>query len=106
MNKKLVFMSALMLAFFVVCTLEPTVFLASNQALIDVKQDINLFNELLAAIISGIGAAVTMWAFMKMGMAMQHGSQGGMEAQSFNAIIGGIVIILAPQLLLIFTTTT
>lgn len=84
--------------------MNPVVVLASQNALNAVKEEISLFGEIVAAVISGIGSVITMWAFMKMGMAMQNGGQGGMEAQSFNAIIGGLVVILAPQLVLIFTS--
>ena len=93
-----------MMAVCVLSILNPTIALAGDQALQNVKSEIGLFTELLAAVVSGIGSAVTIWALMKMGMAMQSGGQGGMEAQTFNAIIGGIVIILAPQLVVIFTS--
>lgn len=106
MNKKkeyicvALFSLALCLTFLIA----PEIVLANNDALTAVKKEISLFTELLAAVISGLGAAVTMWAFMKMGMAMQTGSQGGMEAQSFTAIIGGLLMILTPQLVVIFTS--
>ena len=92
----------LCIALCVVCVMEPdTIAFASEAALQEVKNQINIFVELLTAVVSGIGAGVTIWAFMKLGMAMQA-SQGGMEAQSFSAIVGGIIIILAPQLVKIF----
>ena len=103
-KKQKVCAALLLVAICMLVLINPVTALANQEALNAVKSEINLFVELLAAVISGVGAAVTMWAFSKMGMAMQHGAQGGMEAQSFNAIIGGIIIILAPQLVVIFTS--
>ena len=69
------------------------------------QEELNLFKELVASLVSAIGSVVLMWAVFKMGMAMQSGGNGGMEAQSLGAIGGGVLMIAAPQLVLIFTSS-
>ncbi|MGN1155735.1 MAG: hypothetical protein ACI4TK_06125 [Agathobacter sp.] len=81
----------------------PNVVYADNQGLNDIKAQMALFQELMAALVSSVGAVVLMWSIFKLGMAMQAGGNSGMEAQSFGAIGGGIFMVAAPQLVLIFT---
>ena len=76
----------------------------ANQGLEDIKAQMSLLQELMAALVSSVGSVVLMWSIFKMGMAMQSGGNSGMEAQSFGAIGGGIFMVAAPQLVLIFTS--
>lgn len=75
----------------------------ANDALDELKTQMGTLKELLAAAVSTIGSCVLMWSISKMGLAMQSGGNSGMEAQSFGAIAGGIVMVAAPQLVLLFT---
>lgn len=77
---------------------------AANQGLEDIKAQMTLLQELMAALVSSVGSVVLMWSIFKMGMAMQAGGNSGMEAQSFASIGGGIFMVAAPQLVLIFTS--
>lgn len=76
----------------------------ANQGLEDIKAQMSLLQELMAALVSSVGSVVLMWSIFKMGMAMQAGGNSGMEAQSFASIGGGIFMVAAPQLVLIFTS--
>lgn len=52
---------------------------------------------LIAGIISSVGSIVLLWGCSEMGLAMQN-SEGGMQARSFGRIAGGLVMMLAPQI--------
>lgn len=80
------------------------VYADTNPGLDDIKAQMALLQELMAALVSSVGSVVLMWSIFKMGMAMQAGGNSGMEAQSFGAIGGGIFMVAAPQLVLIFTS--
>lgn len=98
---------ALLLSFmvcFLFCIM-PNVVYAGTQGLADIKAQMSLLQELMAALVSSVGAVVLMWSIFKMGMAMQSGGNSGMEAQSFASIGGGIFMVAAPQLVLIFTAS-
>lgn len=84
----------------------PHVVYASNKGLEDIKAQMALLQELMAALVSSVGSVVLMWSIFKMGMAMQAGGNSGMEAQSFASIGGGIFMVAAPQLVLIFTSAS
>lgn len=98
---------------FVACTMvcylffiSPMTIYASNEGLQQLNSQLSLFKELVASLVSAVGAVVLMWSIFKMGMAMQAGGNSGMEAQSIGAIGGGILMMAAPQLILIFSTPT
>ena len=75
----------------------------ADTGLDEIKAQMALLQELMAALVSSVGSVVLMWSIFKMGMAMQAGGNSGMEAQSFASIGGGIFMVAAPQLVLIFT---
>ena len=57
--------------------------------------------SLVAAIISAIGFIITLWGVGEWGMSMQS-QDGIMQAHAFKRIGGGLVMILAPQILSLF----
>lgn len=57
--------------------------------------------DIITAFVSSIGAIVLMWAFFEMGIAVQS-QEGTMQAMSFKRIGGGLVMVLAPQLISAF----
>lgn len=97
---------------FVLCVLVCYIFMISptliyaNEGLKQLNDQLSLFKELVASLVSAVGAVVLMWSIFKMGMAMQAGGNSGMEAQSIGAIGGGILMMAAPQLILIFSAPT
>lgn len=52
---------------------------------------------LVAGIMSSVGSIVLLWGCSEMGLAMQS-SEGSMQARSFGKIAGGLVMMLAPQI--------
>ena len=60
------------------------------------------FKDLVATIISCIGIIISLWGISEFGMAMQ-GNDGMMQSHSFKRIAGGLVMVLAPQILAILT---
>lgn len=61
----------------------------------------NLKN-IVVSIISGIGTIITLWGISEWGLSYQ-GTDGTMQAQAFKRIGGGLVMILAPQILTMLT---
>ena len=57
--------------------------------------------SLVAAIISAIGFIITLWGVGEWGISMQS-QDGIMQAHAFKRIGGGLVMILAPQILSLF----
>lgn len=58
--------------------------------------------DLVASIVSGIGVIISLWGISEFGMAMQ-GNDGMMQSHSFKRIAGGLIMVLAPQILTILT---
>lgn len=77
---------------------EPALF--SNAATIDTSSITSSFDNLksiVTAIISSIGVIITLWGVSEWGIAFQ-GQDGTMQATAFKRIAGGLVMILAPQI--------
>lgn len=58
--------------------------------------------NLVATIVSGVGVIVSLWGISEFGMALQ-GNDGMMQSHSFKRIAGGLIMVLAPQILTILT---
>lgn len=63
-------------------------------------QTFNTFETLFTDLISILGTIYTLWCIAEWGLAW-HESNGTMGGQSFKRIFGGLVVILAPQILAI-----
>lgn len=63
-----------------------------------VTQKFGVLLDLVEGIVSAIGTIVTLWGLSEWGIAFQ-GSEGTMQAQAFKRICGGMVMVMAPQLL-------
>lgn len=85
-----------------VCT--DTVFASDiNQADVDAfMKPFNTLKYMFTTLISLLGTIYTLWCIGEWGMAW-HESQGNVSGQSFKRMFGGIVMIMAPQLLSILT---
>lgn len=90
------------LAFFCVFTsaliFQPALF--TNATTIDTTPITSSFDNLKAivtAIISSIGTIITLWGISEWGIAFQ-GQDGTMQASAFKRIGGGMVMVLAPQI--------
>lgn len=92
--KNIAFFGACMLML-VLLTTDPV--LASGADVITNK--FNTLKEIVAAIITSLGVIFTLWALLELGTAMQADGGGGMMAQAWKRMGGGLVMCLAPQLL-------
>lgn len=54
--------------------------------------------DILAAFVSSIGAIITLWMLFEMGLAVQS-QEGTMQANGVKKVGGGLVMVLAPQLI-------
>lgn len=103
MKKKYGFMKTVwMFAFLMVMVFCPEITWASQGARAEVIGKFNSFESLLGDVISCVGTIYAMWGISEWGLSM-HESNGTMGSQSFKRIAGGIVTMLAPQILLILT---
>lgn len=77
---------------------EPSLF--ANATTIDTSSITSSFDNLKAivtAIISSIGVIITLWGVSEWGIAFQ-GQDGTMQASAFKRIGGGMVMVMAPQI--------
>lgn len=61
----------------------------------------NILQEIVATVVSSIGTIITLWGLFEFGNAMQT-QEGGAQSQAMKRISGGLVMVIAPQLLLLF----
>lgn len=54
--------------------------------------------DIMAAFVSSIGAIIVLWMLFEMGMAVQS-QEGTMQANGIKKVGGGLVMVLAPQLI-------
>ena len=100
-KKKRWMKAALCAAFLFVCVQLSTVpVMAATGDYSSITAPFDTLKNLLAAILSSIGYIITLWGIGEWGISYQ-GSEGTMQAQAFKRIGGGLVIILAPQILAI-----
>ena len=52
----------------------------------------------MAAFVSSVGAIIVLWMLFEMGMAVQS-QEGTMQANGIKKVGGGLVMVLAPQLI-------
>lgn len=72
----------------------------ANMSTVTAKFD--TLKNLVATIVSGVGVIVSLWGISEFGMALQ-GNDGMMQSHSFKRIAGGLIMVLAPQILTILT---
>lgn len=63
-----------------------------------ITENFNRLKAIVVAIISSIGTIITLWGISEWGLAFQ-GQDGMMQASAFKRIGGGMVMIMAPQIL-------
>lgn len=97
-NKKV--KNAVMLSLMLLVAVCPELFLASEAARNEVIGRFSNFSVLFTDIISVLGQIYTLWGIAEWGLAW-HESNGTMGGQSFKRIFGGLVVVLAPQIVAI-----
>lgn len=58
--------------------------------------------DIVKSLVSSIGTIVLLWGFFEWGTSMQS-QDGVMQSSAFKRIGGGLVMVLAPQLISVFT---
>lgn len=104
-NKKRIIKTAVAftLALAFLCRPELVVYAASKKGdMSAITTQFDTLKNLVATIVSGIGVIISLWGISEFGMAMQ-GNDGMMQSHSFKRIAGGLIMVLAPQILTILT---
>ena len=70
--------------------------LASDAGAVTAKFDV--LKDIIASIVSSIGIIITLWGIFEVGNSMQTG-EGGATSQAMKRVGGGLVMVVAPQLL-------
>ena len=73
---------------------------AANGASV-VTTNFGILTDIMTALVSSIGEIVLLWGFLELGTSMQS-QEGSMQAGAFKRVGGGIMMVLAPQLLAAF----
>ncbi len=63
-----------------------------------VKNSVGRVYDILAAFVSSVGSIITLWMIFEMGVAVQS-QEGTMQANGIKKVGGGLIMVLAPQLL-------
>lgn len=63
-----------------------------------VTKSLNNFYNIVAAFVSAVGAIILLWGVFEWGTSMQS-NDGSMQANAFKRVGGGLVMILAPQII-------
>lgn len=63
-----------------------------------VTSTLNNFYSIVAAFVSSIGAIILLWGVFEWGTSLQS-NDGSMQANAFKRVGGGLVMILAPQII-------
>lgn len=66
-----------------------------------VTQSFKTLQEIVTAIVSSIGSIILLWGFFEWGTSLQS-QEGVMQASAFKRIGGGLVMVIAPQLVMAF----
>ena len=96
LNRKNIGM-ALMFSCVLVSALAPEMAFASTVATNQVIGKFENFGTFFRDVISVLGQIYTLWGISEWGLSM-HESNGTMGSQSFKRIFGGLVVVLAPQI--------
>ncbi len=90
-------LAAMSLAFaFLICP--QMVFAAGGGGAASVTSSFNTLKEIVVALVTSVGTIVLLWGFFEWGTSLQS-QEGVMQANAFKRIGGGLVMVLAPQLI-------
>lgn len=106
-KNRIIVLAAVTMTAMAVCLYEPSLVACASGGngnnMDQVTAKFNTLKDIVTAIVSGVGVIVTLWGISEWGMAFQ-GQDGTMQAHSFKRIAGGLIMILAPQILSILTS--
>ena len=102
MNKKWQKRLILSAVFFCIVILYASpVFATAIDAQDSIKTSFATLFDIVSAIVSAIGAVVLLWGFFEWGISIQS-NDPVMQSSAFKRIAGGLVMVLAPQLISAF----
>lgn len=100
--KKHILKLAVILVFGMAVLYEPALVANAKNDTAVITEKFDDLKDIVTAIISSFGLIITLWGISEWGMAFQ-GQDGMMQAHAFKRIAGGLVMILAPQILSLLT---
>lgn len=98
--KKMLKPETLMLALCMIMTVFKQPALAAGGAEA-VTSSFSTLTSIVTAIVSGFGEVLLLWAFLELGISFS-GNEGTMQASAFKRVGGGLIMVLAPQLIAAF----
>lgn len=69
----------------------------------EIQTAFNNLQSIVASFVSSIGMIICLWGIFEFGNSMQGGGDGAMTSMALKRIGGGLVMIIAPQLLVTVT---
>ena len=69
-----------------------------------VTSSFNTLKDIVVALVTSVGTIVLLWGFFEWGTSLQS-QEGVMQANAFKRIGGGLVMVLAPQLISAFVSS-
>lgn len=81
----------------------PAMYVNASSGANVINTKFNTLIDIATAIISSIGTLITLWGLAEWGISFQ-GQDGIMQAHAFKRVGGGLVTMLSPQLLKLFTS--
>lgn len=67
-----------------------------------VTEPMDTFNALISTAVTMMGEFILLWAISEWGLSLQAGNGGMMEGNSIKKLLGGFVMIAAPDLATLF----
>ncbi len=99
--RKIIVMAVIGLSVFVMIYYPQTAVFAADEQVTGaqlVSNSVGKVYDILAAFVSSIGSIIVLWMLFEMGMAVQS-QEGTMQANGIKRVGGGLIMVLAPQLI-------
>lgn len=101
MIRKIIVMAVIGLSVFVMIYYPQMAVFAADEPVTGaqlVSNSVGKVYDILAAFVSSVGSIIVLWMLFEMGMAVQS-QEGTMQANGIKRVGGGLIMVLAPQLI-------
>ena len=101
MIRKIIVMAVIGLSVFVMIYYPQMAVFAADDSVTGaqlVSKSVGKVYDILAAFVSSVGSIIVLWMLFEMGMAVQS-QEGTMQANGIKRVGGGLIMVLAPQLI-------
>lgn len=101
MIRKIIVMAVIVLSVFVMIYYPQMAVFAADEPVTGaqlVSNSVGKVYDILAAFVSSVGSIIVLWMLFEMGMAVQS-QEGTMQANGIKRVGGGLIMVLAPQLI-------